>query len=468
MKFFFTSTESINKLKEVGLLHSSDESAVMELERRGQRKRVSFTKTTGKKKMKGGSARDETKTLPISKGMVYEAYKQVKRKGGTGGVDGMSLKHLEVDLSNQLYKLWNRMTSGSYYPAAVKRVSIAKPGGGQRRLGIPTVLDRVGQTVVRDYMEDRLEKIFHRHSYGYRPARSAHQALQKCRDQVTRYAWVLDLDIKGFFDNLDHDLLLKAVARHFPERWIQLYVSRWLKAPIQEEDGWQNVPERGTPQGGVISPLLANLYLHYSFDRWFSDQYDLPFERYADDIIIHCNSESQARHLLEVVSLRMKACGLELHPQKTGIVYCGKSNVQTGQGVRRKFTFLGYDFKHQRTYNKDKGKARSVFGATVGKKAKQRMLLLSKQKVKRGAVSNLPIWIRELNGQVRGWLNYYSYFSRWTLCGIMRQLNHRLTRWVMKSYKRYKYSYQGALNQLRHWCRQRPDLFVHWQWGFKP
>ena len=324
-------------------------------------------------------------------------------------------------------------------------------------------MDRIGQMVLRDYMEPRLEEIFQDSSYGYRAGRNAHQALASCRDNTRHYKWVIDLDIQGFFDNLDHGLLHKAIAKHFPECWVQMYVKRWLEAEISEADGSIHRPTKGTPQGGVISPLLSNLYLHYCFDRWFSDRCNRPYERYADDIIIHCVSKQEALEVLEGVRVRMAACGLSLHPQKTGIVYCGKDKAEGGVKPRRKFTFLGYDFKHQRIYDKRLGKGRSLFASTVSKKAKQRMLRVFTEQVKRGAVSNLQQWSARLNRQIRGWLNYYSHFSRWTLRGVMQQLNHRLVRWLMKSYKRYKHSYQKALDHLRRLCREQPSLFAHWQ-----
>lgn len=419
--------------------------------------------------MKERSARNETKSLPITKGMVYDAYLKVKSKRGSAGIDGMSLAQLDTDLSNQLYKLWNRMSSGSYHPPAVKRVNIAKPGGGIRPLGIPTVLDRIGQMVVRDYMEARLDAIFHPSSFGYRPRRNAHQALQQCRTNCRAYHWVVDLDIKGFFDHLDHDLLLKAVNKHFDEKWVNMYVKRWLKAAVVDEQGKSHQSDKGTPQGGVISPLLANLYLHYCFDVWFTKLHQLPFERYADDIVIHCHSYEQAQLVLQQIKERMAACQLTVHPDKSGIVYCGPvAKCPPKRKLRRKFTFLGYDFKPCFAYQAKLKKGFTFFSAAIGKKATKRILSTLASLIGRNPNGDLAHWAKIINPKMRGWIQYYSLFYKWELRSIMRQLNHRLTRWVMKYYKRFKESYTLASAWLRKQYHKNPKLFVHWQWGIRP
>lgn len=287
----------------------------------------------------------QAKSFYLSKHDVVEAYKRVRANKGGAGVDEESLSAFESDLKNNLYKLWNRLSSGSYMPPAVKRVEIDKPDGSTRKLGIPTVADRVAQMVVKLHIEPELEKYFHPDSYGYRPGRSAHQALLQAKDRCFKRAWVLDMDIKGFFDNIDHLLLMKAVRRHVKEPWHLLYIQRWLEAPIRHPDGRFEVPKRGVPQGGVISPLLSNLFLHYVFDVWVERHWGgIQFERYADDIVCHCASEREVNRLRACLEQRFVDCGLQLHPKKTKIVYC-KGGYQTGNYPNVAFDFLGYTFR---------------------------------------------------------------------------------------------------------------------------
>jgi RNA-directed DNA polymerase len=288
---------------------------------------------------------NKARPFGIAKRVVWEAYKRVKANQGAAGVDGESIAEFERDLTNNLYKLWNRMSSGSYFPPPVRTVEIPKSDGGKRVLGIPTVTDRVAQMVVKMYLEPLVEPHFHQDSYGYRPGRSATQAVGVARQRCWRIDWVLDLDIKGFFDNLDHALLMRAVRKHTDCRWIILYIARWLTAPAQLPDGTLVAREQGTPQGGVVSPLLANLFLHYAFDVWMQRNYpSIPFERYADDIIVHCKSERQALWLKTAVVRRLAQCKLELHPEKTKIVYC-KDVDRTGDYPNESFDFLGFAFR---------------------------------------------------------------------------------------------------------------------------
>jgi len=286
----------------------------------------------------------QTKSFQISKHLVLEAYKRVKAAKGCAGIDDESLEQFEVNLKGNLYKLWNRMSSGSYHPLSVMRVEIAKADGGTRNLGIPTVSDRIAQMVVKLLIEPELEQHFHPDSYGYRPDKSAHQALLKAKERCSKRAWVLDMDIKGFFDTIDHKLLMKAVKRHVKEEWQLMYIQRWLTAPVQFQDGSIEARAIGTPQGGVISPLLANLFLHYVFDVWVEKhQPRVQFERYADDIVCHCSSEAEAQRLKEIFDSRFKSCGLELHPEKTKIVYC-KGGYNKGEYKTVNFDFLGHTF----------------------------------------------------------------------------------------------------------------------------
>jgi RNA-directed DNA polymerase len=288
---------------------------------------------------------DEAKPFKIPKREVWEAYKRVKANQGAAGVDGQSIAEFEADLEDNLYKLWNRLSSGSYFPPPVRRVDIPKrDGGGVRPLGIPTVADRVAQEVARRYLEPILEPVFHPDSYGYRPGKSAIDAVRTARERCWRYDWVLDLDTQAYFDSIDWELMLKAVRQHTDCRWVLLYVERWLKAPVQMEDGSIGPRTAGTPQGGVISPLLANLFMHYSFDMWMARNYpSIPFERYADDAICHCGSVEEARELWRALADRFAACQLVLHPEKTKIVYCKDAN-RRGDFPVIAFDFLGFSF----------------------------------------------------------------------------------------------------------------------------
>jgi RNA-directed DNA polymerase len=293
----------------------------------------------------------ESKPFLISKHSVLEAWKRVKANQGAAGIDEESIQDFEHKLKDNLYRIWNRMSSGSYLPPPVKTVAIPKTGGGERKLGIPTVADRVAQMVVKMHLEPKVEPLFHPDSYGYRPLKSAHDAVGQARKRCWKYDWVLDLDIKGFFDNIPHELLMRAVRKHAPEKWVVLYVERWLKAPAQNEQGQLTTREKGTPQGGVASPLLANLFLHYGFDAWMARKYpSIPFERYADDAIVHCRTKKEAESLREAIILRMAECGLELNLQKTKIVYCQDAD-RRGTHEHEKFTFLGYEFRPRRARN---------------------------------------------------------------------------------------------------------------------
>jgi group II intron reverse transcriptase/maturase len=314
----------------------------------------------------------ETKPFDITKREVWEAYKRVKAKRGAAGVDGQSIAEFDRDLSKNLYRVWNRMASGCYFPPPVRRVDIPKGDGTTRPLGIPTVADRIAQMVVQHRFEPVLEPLFHTDSYGYRPGRSAHDALRVARQRCWRHDWVLDLDIKGFFDNIDHELLMRAVRRHTQCRWILLYIERWLKAPVQLPDGTLMQRDRGTPQGAVISPLLANLFLHYAFDRWMQRYHsEVPFERYADDIICHCVSEAAALDLKNALSARLGACRLALSPTKTRVVYCRDAN-RRGVYPTRQFDFLGYTFKPRQAMNRS-GRLFTSFSPAVSDKAGKAM-----------------------------------------------------------------------------------------------
>jgi RNA-directed DNA polymerase len=353
---------------------------------------------------------DKAKPFCIPKRAVWEAYKRVKANQGAAGVDGQSIAACEEDLSKNLYKLWNRLSSGSYFPPPVKRVEIKKRGGGTRPLGVPTVADRIAQTVVKEYLEPELEKHFHPDSYGYRPGKSALDAVGVARQRCWRYAWVLDLDLQAFFDTIPHDLLLRAVRKHTSCRWVLLYIERWLQAPVQLADGTLEAREKGTPQGSVVSPLLSNLCLHYAFDRWMADHHPtIPFERFADDILCHCRREAQARWLRAVLERRLAQCGLTMHPDKTRIVYC-KDDDRREHYPHETFDFLGYTFRARRSKNRW-GKYFVNFSPGVSNTAAKavRHTMRGWQLACRidKTVEDLA---RRFNPILRGWITYYGRY----------------------------------------------------------
>jgi RNA-directed DNA polymerase len=327
------------------------------------------------------------KPFAIPKQMVWDAYKSVKANRGAPGVDEESIEEFEADLRGNLYKLWNRLSSGSYFPPPVRAVEIPKKDGrGTRTLGVPTVADRIAQTVVKMALEPVVEPAFHPDSYGYRPRRSALDAVAACRERCWKVDWVIDLDIKAFFDTVDHDLVLKAVSRHTDQRWILLYVGRWLKAPLQCHDGTVVPRDRGTPQGSAISPLLANLFLHYAFDRWMEREFPkVWFERYCDDVVVHCVSERQARFVKDAIAKRLAGCRLELHPAKTRIVYCKDSNRE-GSAEHERFDFLGYTFRPRLALSKT-GQRFVSFAPAVSGAAKKAMVEPSARGESTGAVT---------------------------------------------------------------------------------
>jgi len=410
----------------------------------------------------------KNKSQPISKRMVWEAWKTVRSKGGSPGVDKQSLKDFESDQEKQLYKVWNRMASGSYRPQAVREVSIPKANGKERRLGIPTVGDRVAQTVVKQYLEERMEAIFHEDSYGYRPNRGAHQAIATAQYRCWKYGWVIDLDIAGFFDNLDHGMLKLALDKHVPERWCRLYIERWLKSPIEKPNGRLENREKGTPQGGVISPLLANLFLHYVFDLWMTKHHPkYYFERYADDIIVHCQTEQEAVNLLKEIKVRMEECKLELHPEKTQTVFCPQQGRKAKYPIR-KFTFLGYEFKARRVINKQ-GDSFIGFNPAVSPKAVSKLLKnFSRTGFQCWTPWSIEAIARAINPTIRGWITYFSRFNRHEMKHAFEAINYRLVRWVVKKFKRHKGSYQRAKKWLVAFADYNSHLFEHWKAGFLP
>lgn len=410
----------------------------------------------------------KTKTYVISKFVVWEAYKRVKANKGSSGIDGESLEGFEKNLKGNLYKLWNRMSSGSYLPPPVKLVEINKKDGGKRPLGIPTVTDRIAQMVVKMTLEPDLEPIFHPDSYGYRPGKSAIEAVGKTRERCWRYNWVIDLDIKGFFDNLNHDLLRLALQKHSPEKWVMLYIERWLKAPMQQTDGSLIERTKGTPQGGVISPLLANLYLHYAQDEWLRINHpNTPFERYADDSVVHCRTEKEAKEILLSMKNRLLQCGLELHPEKTKIVYCKDDDRREGYHTT-KFDFLGFTFRSRRSKNRF-GKYFVNFSPAVSNSAKKSIRReMRGWKVHLRSDKSLEDISRMFNPVLRGWINYYGKFYKSELYCVFRHFNRTLTRWAMRKYKKLRGHNRRAEYRLGKIAMKQPGLFYHWQIGLKP
>ena len=411
---------------------------------------------------------DQAKSIDISKHKVWEAYKRVRANRGACGVDEESIQDFEGKLKDNLYRLWNRMSSGSYIPPAVRRVDIPKADGGTRSLGIPTVSDRIAQMVVKMYLEPEVEPYFHKDSYGYRPGKSAIVALGVTRERCWRYDWVLDLDIVGFFDNLDHELLLRAVQKHTKCTWIILYITRWLTAPVQQEDGTRMSRERGTPQGGVISPLLANLFLHYALDTWIARYHpNVVFERYADDAVFHCKTEQEARELSMAMEKRLAACRLELHPEKTRIVYC-KDDRRKGTYPNNTFDFLGYTFRPRGVVDPS-GKLFVGFNPAVSQASVKSMRRSMREwKMHRRADTELGELSRMYNPVIRGWVNYYGVYYKTGLYPTFHHLNRTLIRWVMRKYKRLRYHQRRAGYWLGNVARQNPQLFAHWQMGVKP
>ena len=406
---------------------------------------------------------EKVKSFDISKRQVWEAYKCVKTNRGCAGIDKQSIAEFEEDISNNLYKIWNRMSSGSYFPSPVMRVEIPKEDGRTRPLGIPTVADRIAQMVVKNYLEPILEPHFHVDSYGYRPNKSALDAVGMARKRCWRYNWVLDLDIKGFFDNISHELLMKAVTKHTECRWVLLYVERWLKASVAMLDGSFLYPEKGTPQGGVVSPLLANLFLHYAFDYWMQRKYPhVPFERYADDMVCHCRTESQARKLLADLNERLGDCGLELHSEKTKIVYC-KDEDRKGDCPVKKFDFLGYTFRPRLSRNR-RGKFFVNFSPAISNKAAKAI----RKKVRSWSWQlrpgdTLEDLARECNSIIRGWIYYYGRYYPSAMRRILEHINWRLVRWATCKYKKLRGRQRKAEIWLKRIALRQPNLFVHWR-----
>lgn len=410
-----------------------------------------------------GKPRCKVKSFDISKRLVLRAWEKVEANAGAPGVDAVSVNEFGADVRDNLYKVWNRMSAGSYMPGPVRAVEIPKDhGAAVRLLGVPNVVDRVAQTAAAIVLEEKLEPIFHRDSYGYRPGRSAHDALAVTRERCWSYDWVVDMDIRAFFDSVPHDLMMRAVAHHTDERWVLLCIERWLKAPMQMPDGTIVPREKGTPQGSPISPVLANLFMHWAFDRWMDREHpDCPFERYADDVVVHCASEDQARRLHVAIGERLGTVGLDLHPDKTKVVYC-KDGRRLGEAERTSFDFLGYTFRARVV----RGRRGFFVGFNPAMSDKARKAVGTRIRawhLKRRSGSDLSGLASEINPQVQGWVNYYGRFYRSMLYPIAKRIDEHLVRWAMQKYKRLRRSWKRGWAWLEGVRRRQPDLFAHWK-----
>ena len=410
---------------------------------------------------------NKTKPFDISKQLVMQAWKLIKENGGNAGVDQQSIADFELNLKDNLYKIWNRMSSGTYFPPPVKAVPIPKKSGGERILGVPSVSDRVAQMVVKLIFEPCVEPHFLPDSYGYRPKKSALDAVGVTRTRCWKYDWVVEFDIKGLFDNIDHDLLRKAVRKHTDNKLVLLYVERWLKTPMQFPDGSLQEKTKGVMQGGVISPVLSNLFLHYVFDLWMTKQYpNLPWCRYADDGLVHCNTEQEAEQLLEALKKRFEECLLEMHPTKSKIVYC-KDDNRRNDYPNTKFTFLGYDFRRRSAKNTIKNTLFLSFIPAVSNAAKKLMRAKTKQIIKNiDTYKSLNDVANKFNPILQGWINYYGRYNKTALYPIYRHFNLSVIRWLMRKFKRFKGHKIRTAIFLEGLVEKQPKLFAHWKSGF--
>lgn len=409
---------------------------------------------------------EKTKSYEISKHLFVQAFRLVKANAGAAGVDNESLKDFERNLKDNLYKLWNRMSSGCYFPPAVKAVPIPKKSGGTRMLGVPTVSDRIAQMFVKLEFEPKVEPHFLADSYGYRPNKSALDAVGITRRRCWQHNWVLEFDIKGLFDNIPWDLLLKAVRKHTKKQWVLLYIERWLQAPMQQQDGTIVARTCGTPQGGVISPVLSNLFLHYVFDKWMEINHPkLQWCRYADDGLVHCDTEAQAQQLLRELDARFRACGLELHPDKTKIAYCKDSNRRENHR-NTSFDFLGYTFRQREAMNK-RHKLQFVSFTPAVSKSSMKSMRAKIKKCRLGRRTELEIddIARRCNPILQGWINYYGRYHSSELDSVFRHFNKTLVKWAMSKYKSLRRHKTKAISFLVNLAKEKPGLFVHWSRG---
>ncbi|WP_353276809.1 MULTISPECIES: group II intron reverse transcriptase/maturase [unclassified Wolbachia] len=408
---------------------------------------------------------NETKSFDIPKQLIWRAYKQVSKNKGAAGVDEVSITKFEENLKDNLYKLWNRMSSGSYFPEPVKAVAIPKDTGGQRILCVPSVFDRIAQTAATMYLEPLVEPKFHEDSYGYRPNKSALDAVYTARKRCWKNDWTVDLDISGFFDNLDHDLALQAIKKHTDCKWVILYVERWMKAPIQQADGSRVTRDKGVPQGGSISPIISSIFMHHAFDMWMKQNYPtVPFERYVDDAIVHCRTKRQAGFMKVMIEERLAKCKLKLHPEKTQIVY-SKDDDRKEQFPKQSFDFLGYTFRPRVAKNKMRNYFISFLPAISNKAKKKIKKTIKSWRIHRITWTTLEEISKKIDPIVRGWFQYYGRFYKSEMYPSLRNIERYLIRWVRTKYKKLRDHGRLAKQFLGKVRKRSPSIFYHWTLG---
>lgn len=401
------------------------------------------------------------KTVPIEYSQVVNAYRKVKKGGKAAGIDNESWDKFDKNVEGNLYVIWNRMSSGSYHPQAVREVEIPKRDGKMRKLGIPTLRDRIAQHVVKDYMEKRIDVLFHENSYGYRPLKNAHQAIEQVRQNCYKQDWVIDMDIRKFFDEIDHDLMIKAVEHVIEEKWVKMYVERWLRMAVQKQDGTlQPRAGKGTPQGGVISPLLANLYLHFTLDVWLSKDYpQVNFVRYADDIVVHGTSKAEAEKVLEAIKGRLAEVRLQIKEEKTQIAY-GKDYRRKGRHDVVKFEFLGFSYQPRARKSIRDGRSFTAFAAEISQSNQKRIReVIREVKLWRNTEVEMPDIAKLLNAKLRGWIAYYGKYSIRSLRNTLMMIDRRLIKWLRI---KHKIGYRKSVAKLNTIKQANPALFYHW------
>jgi RNA-directed DNA polymerase len=410
----------------------------------------------------------KAKSFNIPKQLVLQAYQKVAKNKGAAGVDGVSIKVFEENLKDNLYKIWNRMSSGSYFPPAVKMVPIPKKSGGERLLGIPTIADRIAQTAVVLHLEPKIDHLFDKDSYGYRPRKSALDAVAQTRQRCWKEHWAIDLDIQGFFDNLDHNLVMRALKKHTDDRWALFLVEHWLTADVQHPEGTMHKRTKGTPQGGVISPLLANLFLHYAFDVWMRGQYpETAFERYADDIVVHCKTKAQAEKILQAIEVRLAKCKLSANKQKTKIVYCGL-NPAFKDYPYKSFNFLGYTFRRRLAQTRDNKRFVGFLPAISNEAKRSIRHTIKKWRIHHRTnetISRLAKWV---NPSIRGWINYYGRYYRSEMQDALLQIEYYLKKWVRRKFRDrcHLVCMKRTMRYLGQVRKHSPYLFEHWRYGW--
>lgn len=411
--------------------------------------------------------KESTRTQRISKEQVWHAWLKIRQGGKGMGIDHVSISEIDRNPSKYLYPLWNRLSSGSYFPVAVKEVCIPKSNGKLRSLGIPTICDRVAQEVIRAELEVILEPLFLPSSFGSRPGKSAYDALTQCAANCWSRWYVVDVDIQGFFDNIDHKLLMDILRKYTTQSHILLYCERWLKAPVSRVDGSLDTSRfKGTPQGGVISPLLSNLFLHEVFDLWMQQHHShMVYERYCDDIVIHTRSMEQSRFIFDRLSERLSSYGLTMNQEKSKITYCYRTSrfYKEDRTVPVSFDFLGFTFK-PRLCKREDGERFWGFGGSISSRNVQRAIGLLKTRLRWRLSQSIQVLSDWMTPLLYGWLHYYGHFGLARLSRLFRLINYQLVKWIQRKYGLL--SYRKAKQRLRNICKSYPNLFIHWKYGF--